>query len=496
MIFALSSYARRLGAWASVLVLAALPLAVGGCSVNPATGEQSFTAFMSPDEEARVGREEHPRILAEFGGEYDNPEIKAYVNRIGQALAKFTETPNQKFTFTVLDSAVVNAFALPGGYVYVSRGLLALAENEAEFASVVGHEIGHVVARHSAQRYSQAMLGGLGATLLGVVTGSGQVADLSSRLFQIHLRSYSRGQEFEADTLGIRYMARAGYDVRDSAGFLAKLEAQNELAARMSGKDKDGDEYDIMSTHPRTRDRVESAAVAALAGAAPGGHVRRSAYLAAIDGMIYGDNPSQGLVRGRRFVHPGLRFAFEVPPGYRMVNTPAFVAARHENDARILFDGKRVPAGLTALRYLRDVWGKKVRLRDLESIEVNGLRAATAWLRVRRRGGDFDLRPVAIKFGPSQIYRFQFLTPAGATGDQSEVLRRTTYSFRRISAAEAKAVGPYRVRVHTVADGETEQALADRLPFEDFRVERFRVLNGLAPGESPVPGQKIKLIAE
>jgi len=487
---------HRPRAWAAAFLLAVAPLALGGCSVNPATGSPSFTAFMSPEEEARVGREQHPKILAEFGGEYDAPEIKAYVDRIGQTLGKFTETPNQKFTVTVLNSPVVNAFALPGGYIYFTRGLMAMAENEAELASVVGHEIGHVVARHTAERYSQAVLGSLGATLLGAVTGSGQVADLSSSLFQIHLRSYSRGQEFESDTLGIRYMARAGYDVRDAAGFLSKLEAHNRLASKLAGQDDDGDAYDIMSTHPRTRDRVEAATDLALAGAAPGGHVRRSAYLAAIDGMLYGDHPSQGLVRGRQFIHPDLRFAFEVPPGYRMVNTPAFVAARHADGSSILFDGKTIPAGLTALEYLRDVWGSRVELRDLESIEVNGLRTATAWLRVRQRSGDFDLRAVAIKFGPTQVYRFQFLTPADRSAEKSEILRRATYSFRRITAAEADAVKPYRIRIHTVAPGETAQSLADRLPFEDFRLERFRLINGLAPGEEPEVGQKIKLIAE
>lgn len=487
---------RRPRAWAAAFLLALAPPALSGCSVNPATGDPSFTAFMSPEEEARVGREQHPRILAEFGGEYDDPKLKAYVDRIGQAMGKFTETPNQKFTVTVLNSPVVNAFALPGGYIYFSRGLLALAENEAELASVVGHEIGHVVGRHTAQRYSRAVLGGLGATLLGVVTGSGDLANLSSQLFQLHLTAYSRGHEFEADTLGIRYMTRAGYDPRESASFLSKLEAETRLAAKLAGKPEGEDPYNIMSTHPRTRDRVEAATDLALGGAAPGGRVLRSAYLDAIDGMLYGDSPSQGMVRGQRFIHPDLRFAFEVPPDYRLVNSPANVGAVHKDGSIIVFDGQSIPAGLTAQQYLRDVWGKKVTLRDLDTIEINGLSAATGWLRVRRRGGDFDLRAVAIKFDATQVYRFQFLTPVDKTASRSEALRRTTYSFRRITDAEAAAVKPYRIRIHTVAPGETVQRLADRLPFEDFRLERFQVINGLAPGEAPAVGQKVKLIVE
>lgn len=181
----------------------ALMLLLAGCTVNPATGESSFTAFMSPEDELRVGREQHPKILREFGGSYDHARANAYVDTVGQKLARVSDLPNLRFTFTVLDSDVVNAFALPGGYIYISRGLLALANTEAELAGVLAHEIGHVTARHSAQRYSSAVVAGLGTALLGVVAG-GAVAQLGEQGAAVYLQSYSRDQEFEADILGDR----------------------------------------------------------------------------------------------------------------------------------------------------------------------------------------------------------------------------------------------------------------------------------------------------
>ncbi len=220
---------RRLGM--ALLTL----LALAGCTVNPATGESSFTAFMSPAEEQRAGAEEHPKILKEFGGAYGDRAIGAYIDSIGQALARMSDLPNQRFTFTVLDNDVVNAFALPGGYVYVTRGLLALAGSEAELAGVIAHEIGHVTARHAAQRYSQSIVAGLGAALLGAVAGRG-AADIAQLGSALYLSAYSREQEFEADILGVRYLARAGYDTGAMAGFLGKLQAHSALQARITGR--------------------------------------------------------------------------------------------------------------------------------------------------------------------------------------------------------------------------------------------------------------------
>ena len=231
---------------------------LGGCSVNPATGERNLI-LVNPSEEKQIGLREHPKILAQFGGVYDDPNATGYVASIGGRLAAASETPALGFTFTLLDSPIVNAFALPGGFVYISRGLMALAGDEAELAGVLGHEIGHVVARHSAQRQSQAILAQLGVGLLGVVGGRGST-QLAGTVAGLYLRGYSRDQELEANMLGVRYLRRAGYNVTAMADFLERMRANSQLEARIAGRLPDEvDQYDITATHPRTAERVRRA---------------------------------------------------------------------------------------------------------------------------------------------------------------------------------------------------------------------------------------------
>ncbi|HEM46852.1 MAG TPA: peptidase, partial [Alphaproteobacteria bacterium] len=187
------------------LTCSTLALGATGCAVNPATGESGLM-LVSSDQERRIGAEEHPKIIKEFGGVYDDPRVAGYAASIGGRLAQVTEQPDTSYTFTVLDNPIVNAFALPGGYVYITRGLMALAENEAELAGVLGHEIGHVVARHSSQRRSTAILAQIGAGLLGAATGSSAIGNLAATGAGVYLRSFSRDQELEADRLGVRYL--------------------------------------------------------------------------------------------------------------------------------------------------------------------------------------------------------------------------------------------------------------------------------------------------
>lgn len=479
---------------ACVLLIGLLPT-LAGCSVNPATGERSFTAFMSEAEESKIGREAHPKILEEFGGAYDDPELQRYIESIVDLLASTTERPDIDFTATVLNSPVVNAFALPGGYVYVTRGLLALADNEAEVASVLAHEIGHVVARHSAQRHSRSVLAQIGLVGLGIATGSGEVVNLAGTGTAALLQSYSRDQEFEADTLGVRYMARANFDPQAAATFLGKLQAQTRLEAALAGRPEAADEFSIMSTHPRTVDRVQRAMKNAGATAVADPILARDIYLEKIDGLLYGEDPSEGIVRGRQFIHPALRFAFEVPEGFALRNGTKQVVARGPDGAVIVFDAApRQPPGRSMVDYLTREWAKGIDLRDVEPIEIDGMDAATGAARLKTREGLVDLRPVAIRYDDQTVYRFLFITPPDRTEDLSRPLRETTYSFRRLGAEEAAAIEPLRVEVVTVRPGDTVESLARQMPFTDRAEERFRVLNGLSEGDSVTPGQKVKVI--
>jgi predicted Zn-dependent protease len=477
------------------VVLAALALLLAACSVNPATGDRSFTAFMSPTDELRVGREQHPKILKEFGGAYDHARATSYVNGVGQQLGRRSDLPNLKYTFTVLDSDVINAFALPGGYVYISRGLLALANTEAELAGVLAHEIGHVTARHSAQRYSSSVVAGLGTALLGIVVG-GDVAQLGQQGAAVYLQGYSRDQEFEADKLGVRYLARAGYETGSMASFLSSLKAYSELEAKTSGLPDPASRYNILSTHPRTGDRVAAAVKAAQTTAVANPRVGNIDHLNAIEGIVFGDSASQGFVRGRVFAHKDLGFSFEVPEGFRLANGTRQVVARGPNKSSILFNADTKPYRGRMTSYITNVWAPSANLTGIEAVNVNGMDGATGSTRLTSRAGTVDVRLVAIRFGPKQIYRFLFATPPAMTQQLSVPLRRTTFSFRRLSESEKANLKPWRVVTPTAAPGSNVAQLSRDFPLPGPKEEWFRVLNGLAPNSQPFPSQRIKLIAE
>lgn len=468
-----------------------LPL-LGGCATNPTTGGAIFTGGLSQQEEIRIGRLNHPVILKQYGGEYGTPELRRYVESIGQFLASTAERPDLKFKFTVLNSESVNAFATPGGYVYVTRGLLALADNEAQLAAVLAHEIGHITARHHAQRSGQSLLANIGLGAVGALGGRA-AANLGQFAAIGILRGFSREHEREADSLSMRYMARAGFDPGAMAEFLRKLRANARLTKIRRGESPDAvDRFDYLATHPAPAERVELAAEMARHAAVRDPVTGRDVYLSKISGMLYGGDPEQGFVRKRDFLHPKLRFAFRVPPGFSVLNSRKAVIAFGPDGARILFDHAPRPADGPMTFYLREVWGGKLQLEDLEAIEVNGLEAATA----QRRGRAHDLRLVAYRAGPGTIYRFLFLTPPDRTRSLSTELRRTTYSFRLLSAAEAAQLRPHKLRIVTVAPGDTVESLARSLPYADHQVERFEILNGISRTERLRPGRKLKTVGE
>ena len=478
---------------ARVLKCAATFLLAGllaACAVAPGTGRTIFTGGLSEEDEAALGYEQHPKMLEAFGGTYNDPELKRYIESVGRLLAENSELSNLEFTFTVLDSPIVNAFALPGGYVYVSRGLLTLARNEAEVASVLAHEIGHVTARHSAERYGQSVVANIATVGVGILAG-GAAADLGQTVGAVALRSYSRDQEFEADKLGIRYLARAGYDTGASAEFLRQLKAHSQLEAELAGDPEAADKFNIMQTHPRTVDRIKKAARNGAVTPVADPKVGEEVYLRMIDGVVYGDNPDQGVIRGREFLHPALRFAFEVPKGFRLNNAPTHVLAQGPDGSVIFFDAAPESFSGSMTRYLRDVWAK-TDLRELQPIKINGLEAATGWL---RSANDQILRGVAMRYDANTIYRFLFVTSESLNERYALPFRRTTYSFRKLSAKEAQAIKPLRIRLHEVKPGESAADIAARMPFTELKLKRLLVLNGLTSSDQVKPGDLLKVVA-
>lgn len=479
--------------------LAASLLGLSACSTNPATGKSSFTAFMSAEEEMRVGAEEHPKIIAQFGGAYNDPELGFYVARVGAKLASYSEMPDLTFTFTVLNDEKVNAFALPGGYVYITRGLLAIATDEAEMAGVLAHEIGHVTARHTAQRYSATKATNIGLQVLGVLgsvaglpTGAGTLMSYGA---QAALQSYSREHELEADQLGVRYLSRAGYDPDAMTGFFYKLQAHTKLRADMAGQEDKSEDFNIMSTHPLTSERISEAKRRAAQANVTGRERGKAAFVERIDGMIFGQDQSQGIIRGRLFEHADLGIRFEVPPDFDIINMPTQVIARDGQGAAVIFDMANASVvkqngGIANYLAALDVNGGK--FQNIESLSVNGMSSVIGTIKL----GEEDLRMLVIEGNKDRIFRLQFRTKPARTKQMEDAFKRMTFSFRRMGENEIAASKPLRIRFQTVKRGDTPTSIASFMQMGKFNQQWFELLNGIKPGDYLTPGSQVRVIIE
>lgn len=478
-----------------LMLFAVIPF-LGGCTTNPATGETQFTGLITPQKEDEIGAQAHPSII-EREGLYGDENIQQYVRGIGQAVAKDTERPDVMYQFFVLDTPDVNAFALPGGYIYITRGLMALAGSEAEVAAVLAHEVGHVTGRHGAARQSKGMLADIGGFIVAAATGSEDAARLLGMGSNLYIQSYSRAQEYEADGLGVRYITRAGYDGRGMPILLSQLNAQNILEAKIAGRSLN-DGVDYLATHPNPQDRVQRA-LAEVSAAGYGGMVRREEYLRRIDGMVYGDSARQGFVRGQDFHHPEMMFTFRVPEGFVMKNYHDRVIARNRQaGASIVFDMKENKYGLSSYHYMTQEWlENQVPVRDYERLTINGMPAVMGVFKGALEGQEVYIRLVAIEWSSKQIARFQIVHPRNMRVSEVDALKQTLHSFRKISEAEKSKYKPYRLSLVKAKAGDTVESLAARMVIRDgFQADRFRVLNGLGTYDAIEAGREYKIIIE
>jgi predicted Zn-dependent protease len=469
---------------------------LAGCAVNPATGEQSLLGLSSINDDIRLGTQEYAKTIAAFGGPYENARLQGYVNDIGRRVAVMTELPDLPYEFTILNSPIVNAFALPGGKITVSRGLMALASSEAELAGVLAHEAGHVNARHTAQRQTGTTLAQLGLLVLGVATGSQVAVDLGGTLASGLLQGYSREQESEADSLGIRYMTRAGYDPSAMDTLLASMREQAAIEAEMNGLPPGSvDEYNIMASHPRLVERVrDAAAQARTAASLQSPRVAHAEYLEAINGLLFDEDPQQGVIRGRRFVHLGGSFAFEVPEGFRLRNSPENVVAQSRTGAAIVFDSGRVQRARNLMEFVQYEWMSELPLDGLQAVRINGFSAATGYARAQTRTGVIDVRVAAFDIGQGLVHRFLFLSPPQYTQALGVPFRETAYSYRRTTEEDTRDIRPLRVIVTNARPGDTVASLARSMPYRSFNENWFRVLNDLQPNQEPTAGQALKIV--
>ena len=475
-----------------ILLLLAAMVTLAGCQVNPATGREQFV-MGSVEQDAAIGRQQHSSVLAEFGGAYPDRELAAYVDRIGQSLVAQTEIADLDYTFTVLDDDLVNAFALPGGYVYVTRGLMAWANDEAELASVIAHEIGHVTARHGAERMSRSTVAGLGLAVLGVAIDSPGLQQAANVGAQLVLSAYSRDQEFEADGLGIRYLSRAGYDPLGSADFLSQLDRNSRYQSLGAGGAQGRSSQSYFSTHPPTGERIQLARAAVTPGAQ--GVRGEDRLLSRLDGMLWGESGDQGYLRGDVFLLPNPGIRWNAVPPFTLDQHPTGILGQEPGGSQFLFDYGQLTRRMSMETYLTQVWAPDLRLSQVQRININSFVAATGTTRISTRNGPRDLRLIAID-GGAQLYRFQFLTPVDRTRALSEPLRRITYSLRPTGPSDQALMRPQRIAVQTVQPGQTANDYARRMAVDDYPLELFLAMNGLDSPNQLRIGDRVKLIVQ
>jgi predicted Zn-dependent protease len=459
----------------------------GGVASDQLAAAPTATGRVDPNEVA-IAQREHPKIVAAFGGTYEDREAELAVASVVGRLVAASPEPWRSYRVTILNSPAVNAFALPGGYVYVTRGLLALANDTSEMAAVIAHEMAHVTARHAFLRAQKAEAAAVASQAVQDVVQDPAVQRVALASTQVSLARFSQIQELEADRIGIATLAKAGFDPFGSPRFLTSM---SRLAAWKNGlPEDDTGSIDFLSSHPSTPERLTQAREVATATGITDGEVDRDGYLSRIDGIMYGDDPVEGYVRGRQFLHAKLGFGFEVPDGFQLDNTQKAVLATNADGVAMRFDGADVTAGSDLVTYITSGWVNGLDSQSVRTVSIAGLPAATASASAR----GFTYRIAVIRFN-DQAFRFLFATRSD-TAALERAFTTTVASFRALSEAEKSSLAPLRIRVVTVGPGETVASLVRRMVPMDRSVVLFRALNGLAANEEPQPGSRVKLIVD
>jgi len=471
----------------------ALAGALQGCvlsGLQSAKDEASLaSSFIRPDDpQEEIGAREHPLVLAKYGGEYRNAEAEKALALVVGRLIPVSDDPSRVYKVTILDTPKVNAFALPGGYLYITRGLLALASDSSEIAAVIAHEMAHVSANHAILRQERMSSTQLGEDVVHEVLGDSVPARVALAANQLKLSDFSREQELQADAIGIRMVGRAGYDPFAAARFLEVMQAYQAYKAGQA----ENDDFTFLSSHPTTPQRVQLAQRHARFFGAPGvGERERARYLTGIDGLLYGDTADEGYVRGRVFSHSGLGITFTVPDRARLDNQPKAIIVTGPGEAATRFDAAVIGRFQSLEAYLKSGW---VNGLDEASIVVgtnaNGLAMATA--DAQTDAWRFRISVIQID---SQVYRF--ITAAPATDPSiREISDQITGTFRLLTKEERALLAPLRIRIVKVAPGQSLGELAARMRGTDEPLKLMRLLNGLGPGDVPEPGTLIKIVSD
>lgn len=484
---------RRLAA----LGVVAMSLLFGACATNPVTGV-SEVSLVSEADEVKIGTEGDAQVRKEYGV-YKSPALQTYVNEVGQKLARNSQRAQLKWHFAVLDSPQINAFALPGGFVYITRGLMAYLESEEELAGVLGHEVGHVTARHGAKRQTQGTIAtvlAVGAEVLGQAVGLSGLGGAVGGVAGQFITAYGRDQELQADQLGARYLAANGYDPKGMIRVIQVLKNQELLAAeRAKAEGRTPQKMpDWSSTHPsndqRLREIVEIASALPAQGLANSGRER---YLRAVNGMTFGDSREQGVVRGNSFIHEPLGIAFTVANGWKIINGSENVIAINAAGTVGAAMALVTDAGKTDEEIIRKLFNPQSG--KAERMQINGMPATYYVGRATSRDGTVVPLEFAIIDHNNQkfLFRSVFKSVEARNASAAE-LRSTVTSFRALSAADRAQAKPYQVRTLPMPAGQTLASLGRGTPFGRLAEAELRVLNGVYPQGEIGAGQLVKVV--
>ena len=472
------------------LFAASTLLLQGACVRNPVTGNRQL-ALISTSQEIGIGKESHPEIIAEYGA-VEEPALQEYFSRIGHEIAGISHRPDLPWTFTVLDSSVVNAFAVPGGFIYLTRGILAYMNNEAEMAGVLGHEIGHVTARHSVTQISQQQLFGLGLGLGSIFSSRfRQMSSLAETGLGILMLKYSRDHERQSDQLGIEYMSQAGYDPVQMSRFFEVFQ---------SFREEQGEAIpNWLSSHPAPPDRIEATESAAETFKLehPGRRykVNADAFLSHIDSIVYGDNPREGFVEKDSFYHPDLRFQFRFPQTWDVRNTKGSVAfVEPEGKAAIELTLVPPEEGRTPADVASNISRQQgVTFIEGSRLSLNGNSAYLGRYRLQSDSGAVEVLAAFISYGKN-LYQMAGMTSSSQYNSFAQVFNRTIRDFRPLTDSRILSVQPDRIQIYRARRGETIRSLWKPKPQSGISVEDIALLNRLDPDRALAAGTPVKLV--
>jgi predicted Zn-dependent protease len=462
---------------------------LAACATNPATGRRQLM-LMSEAEEIQLGREADAQVRSQMGL-YEDAALQRYVSDTGLRLARLSERPELPWSFAVVDAPAVNAFALPGGFIYLTRGMLPFLQDESELAAVLGHEIGHVTARHSAAAYSRQMALGGGLGVLGVLVPETQpLQGLAGVGLQLLFLQHSREAELEADGLGTGYTASGGWDPQGMPDLLSTLGRLDEASGSRRGVPN------WAATHPHPDDRVERVQQAVDEARALGGTtVDRAGFERQLEGVVYGDSRESGLVRGDAFVHPILRFGVNFPSGWEIANSPEQVVARPPEDAQAAMVLELAPSGGSVEQVARTQMAD-AGFREVsgERAEINGLPAYVGVYEGVLNNSRIGVRAAHIR-NLERTYLLAGVAPPGSFSQADRVFVDAIGSFRTLSQREADAIQPHRIGFYSVRRGDTWESLARTVSPGVSGPATLAIMNGVSASTPPQPGDRIRVVA-